>query len=285
MSTFATLTDPADFQGRAAGETADLQRKASQESIDELRRQFDLQQGRLDPFFRQSEGAINLLSQFSGAQGADAQQAAFANLQDSPGARFRREQAQKSVIRDASVTGGLGGGNVLRQSQQAGISSAQQELNDELNRLSSIAGIAQTTGGQLGQAGQQFASQFANQLNAGAALQGQNILGQQQNKAGLLSSAAGLFAAFSDEDMKHNVKDMSNEDCYGIVMSTPISVWSYLEECGVDDGVKRHFGPMYQQAPECIKFDGKKALDVHDELWLIAGAMKHMVMMMEANNG
>lgn len=272
---FADILDPADLQGRGADEISQKQQAASQMNIDELRRQFDIQQGRIEPFFEQSKGAINLLSQFSGTQGAEAQEGAIANLIDSPGARFRREQAQKNIQRSASVTGGLGGGNVLRQTQQQGISSAQQELSDELNRLSSIAGISQSAGGQLGQIGGKFATDFANQLSTGAGAQAQNILGQQEKKAGLVGSAVGLLGLFSDEDMKKDIRVMSNEECFDTLMKTPIKAWKYLEELGLDDECKERIGPMYQESPDCIKVEGMKALDLHDELWLIAGALKH----------
>ncbi len=276
MSSVLKVLDPGDLFGTQAKESAqDIQAESTRSSIEELRRQFDIQQGRLEPFFEQSKGAINLLSQFSGAQGAEAQEAALANLLDSPGAKFRREQAQKGILRNASVTGGLGGGNVLRQSQQQGIASAQGELSDELNRLSTIAGISQSAGGELGQAGNQFATGLASKLQEGAASQNQSIAAQQQGKTAAVNTAAGLFALFSDENMKTDIRSMSNQECFDTVIATPIKAWKYLEELGLDDEHKERIGPMYQESPDCIKVEGMKALDLHDELWLIAGALKH----------
>ena len=283
MGDVLKVLDPGDAFGTKAGEKSqEIQAASTQASIDELKRQFDIQQGRLEPFFEQSKGAINLLSQFSGAQGADAQASALANLMDSPGAKFRREQAQKGIVRNASVTGGLGGGNVLRQSQQQGIASAQQELGDELNRLSTIAGISQSAGGELGQAGSQFSTGFAAKLQEGANAQNQAITSQQQGKTAAVNTAAGFLGMFSDENMKKDIREMSNQECFDTLIATPIKAWKYLEELGLDDECKERIGPMYQESPDCIKVEGIKALDLHDELWLIAGALKHFA---ENNHG
>ena len=40
--------------------------------------------------------------------------------------------------------------------------------------------------------------------------------------------------------------------------------------------MKERIGPLFQESPDCIKFEGMKALDLHDELWLIGGAIKHL---------
>ena len=263
-------TQAAEDRGRAQGQATD-------ESTAELRRQFDLQTERTEPFFQQSKGAIDLLSKFSGVQGDDAQAKALSGLLDSPGAKFRRDQAQKNILRNASVTGGLGGGNVRKQAQQQGIASAQNELNDELNRLSSVAGTAQSQGQQLGQSGGNFASSFANLVQTGAAGRAESIFQGQQAKSSAISTGVGLFAAFSDENMKKDIRDMSNEECFDTLMKTDIKAWRYLEELGLDDDMKERIGPMYQASPDCIKVkvEGMKALDLHDELWLIAGALKH----------
>ena len=260
---------------QAAEDRQKIQQQSTDEGVTELRRQFDLGQQRTEPFFQQSAGAIDLLSQFSGVQGEEAQQKAISGLLDSPGAKFRRDQAQKNILRNASVTGGLGGGNVLRQSQQQGIQSAQDELNDQLNRLSSVAGTAQSTGQELGQAGQGFASSFAQQVQSGAAGQAQSVLQGQQAKSSAISTAAGIAGLLSDENMKKDIRDMSNEECFDTLMNTPIKAWRYLDELGLDDDMKERIGPMYQESPDCIKVEGMKALDLHDELWLIAGALKH----------
>lgn len=268
--------DFGDALGLSAAEDREAAQRASSEAgIAELRRQFDLQQERTEPFFQQSKGAIDLLSKFSGIQGDEEQSKALAGLLDSPGAKFRREQAQKNILRSASASGQLGGGNVLKASQQQGIASAQSELNDELNRLSSVAGTAQSAGDQLGQAGQNFASSFAQQVQAGASNQANSVLQQQQAKSSAAGTAVGIFSMFSDEDMKKDIRVMSNEECFDTLMNTNIKAWKYLEEFGLDDEMKERIGPMYQESPDCIKVEGMKALDLHDELWLIAGALKH----------
>ena len=55
-----------------------------------------------------------------------------------------------------------------------------------------------------------------------------------------------------------------------MVQGLDLKAWKY-----VDDAVER-FGPMYEESPEAIRIPGARALDVHSELMLIAGAIQYV---------
>ena len=79
-----------------------------------------IQQG-VDPFqsfLGAGQDAQGVQAALSGALGAEAQAQAFANFQDSPGQAFLQERGERAVTRNASATGGLGGGRVLQELQR-----------------------------------------------------------------------------------------------------------------------------------------------------------------------
>ena len=275
MSSVTDVLDPGDlFGGQAAAAGSRAQVQSSRAAMEELRRQFDIQQGALTPFRELALPGLTQASALAGVSGPEAQQQFFNSLQPNPGQEFREQEGERGILRNASVTGGLGGGNVLRDLQQFGVNSGRAQVENQFNRLSGLAGTAQTATGQLGQAGHRFATgvgeQLTNQSNAIAS----GLAGQQQAKSSAIGTAAGILGSIiaSDVNIKTNIEDISDEQLFDAVMSTEIKAWSYI-----DSPEDTHVGPMYQSSPDIIKQAGVKALNLHNELWMIAGAMRHMI--------
>ncbi len=111
-----SVLDPLDVFG---GGSASLARETTEETaantLAEQQRQFDLGQTRLTPFLEQATPAIGMQSALSGAQGPEAQRMALAGMNESPELAFQREQGRKQIESGAAATGGLGGGDRLRQ--------------------------------------------------------------------------------------------------------------------------------------------------------------------------
>lgn len=114
--------------------------------------------GAFSKFFPQAERAIRTgttgaiealapgaaeqqLAALSGASGADAQAAAFQQFQDSPGQAFLQEQAERGLLRNQAAIGGLGGGNVRRELNRQAIGLAQQDFQNQFNRLQGVADL------------------------------------------------------------------------------------------------------------------------------------------------
>lgn len=271
-----TLLDPADFAtGRGAREIERSAKETQESQTAELQRQFDIGQARIEPTFQEAVPAFERQAALSGALGGEAQGLALQGFQEAPGTQFARQQGLRLIESGAAATGGLGGGDRLRQLSEFGTQLATRGLGNEFGRLGVVSGSGQGAGTELVGLGSRFAGNVANVAQTGAQGQIAAIQQGQQQRANAATTGVGLLAAFSDKDMKTDIKDLSHEECFNHVMSTPLFAWKYLEECGIDKD--EHFGPMYQDAPDCIKTDGEKSLQVHDELWLIAGAMKHMM--------
>ncbi len=123
--------------------------------------------GAYSPAGLQAQGVQSALS---GAQG----QAAFDQaLIDSPVQKFLREQGERAVINQASATGGLGGGEVLRELTEYGQGLAGTQLQQQIQNLNALSGQGLQAAGQQGQFLSQAGQQQGNLAAQNASLQTQ----------------------------------------------------------------------------------------------------------------
>lgn len=213
---------------------------------------------------------------------------AFQQFIDSPGQRFLREQQERTLLRNTSAIGGLGGGNIRTALQQQAFGRGATQLGDFQNRLAGISGSGQVATQNLAQLGGQTSSNISGLLQAGGQARASGILGAQQADAtmagqviggigGILSGGGilgGIAGLLSDENMKQDIKELDLKACYDAVLSMDLKSWRYIEEAKIDSDL--HVGPMYQNAPEIIKMKDVKMLSLHDEIMMISGAIQYM---------
>ncbi len=285
----------------AATEAANIQAGAAREASALQQRQFEQTREDLSPF---REAALPALAQQQALLGLGTQEerdAALAAIHESPGQQFIRERAQKNLLRNASAVGGIGGGNILSALVEQGAGFASQDLQNQFGRLGQLTGAGQNAAAQTGQFGQASAQAQGNLINQAGQAQAQGVLQAQQANAGLagqlvqlgaggflggsgalkgVSSGVGgagtgaALSLISDEKLKKNVRDLSSLECFELVQGLDLKAWEYIE--AVNKGNDIHFGPMAAGAPECIKVTDEMALDLHDELNLIAGAIQYL---------
>ena len=185
IGTFGLVSDVTGVEGAqdAANKAAGIQARGAEAGIAEQRRQFDVTQANLQPFQEAGVGAIGQQQALLGLSGVEAQNEAFAGLQESPGQRFLRDRQQKALLRNASAIGGLGGGNVRTALQEQAVGFAQQDINNQFGRLGQLAGQGQAATTNLGQFGAQTASNISNLGIAGAEARASGVLGSQQAEA------------------------------------------------------------------------------------------------------
>jgi hypothetical protein len=135
---------------------------------------------------------LNALPEFdANAQGtAREQQAqAFQNFAESPGVQFAREQGLRGIESESAVTGGLGGGQRLRELTRFSQGLALQDFSNQFNRLGA------TSQGEQALIGRQQAAQTGlASLRAGfGAQQAGTLIGAGQARGeGRVAQAAGL---------------------------------------------------------------------------------------------
>ena len=173
----------ASTQARAADRAAELQRE-------QFERQVELQA----PF---REAGVRALPELETAS----RYTPFGMKQFTadPGYGFRLAEGQKALDRQAAARGGLISGGALRAAQRYGQEMGSQEYTNAFNRyqterqarlnpLQSLAGMAQTSVGQLGAAGQAMATGVgeaggqAAQARASGYMGGANALSQGLNQ-------------------------------------------------------------------------------------------------------
>ena len=72
--------------------------------------------------------------------GLDGQAAFDAAYQESPQMAFLREQGERAALRNAAATGGLGGGNVLKELTRYNTGLASQDLQNQIANINQLSG-------------------------------------------------------------------------------------------------------------------------------------------------
>lgn len=221
ISTFGLIDDPFGIEAGedAAKDAARVQAEGAAAGAAGIDRRFDITEARLQeaqqfqraqqqPFQEAGVGALQQQQALLGLSGQQAQQQAFAGLEQSPGQKFLQDRAQKNLLRNASAIGGLGGGNVRSALVQQGVGFAQQDIQNQFGRLGQLSGRGQqaagaagqgalTSAGQIGQFGASAASNIANLGIVGSEARASGILGAAAVAPGVTSGLLQLGGQFA----------------------------------------------------------------------------------------
>ena len=152
------------FFGGAEERAAEAEAQGFSEGIAENRRQFEQNRRDFAPFINRGNVAGENLLALIGGRGREAEQEAIDNFIESPGQAFLRERQERAVLRNASATGGLRGGNVLQELQRQAFGRASTRLDNRINALSGVASGGQNAVTNQANIGTQLASQVASLL-------------------------------------------------------------------------------------------------------------------------
>lgn len=183
----------------ASKSAASTQAAAADRSADVQREMFERQVELSEPWRKAGEQALNKLIPLT-----DYQQFGMQQFQADPGYGFRMSEGMKALERSAAARGGLLSGATLKGIQRFGQDLGSQEYMNAFNRyqtertarlqpLQSLAGVGQTTAQQLGQAGQQMASNVGEALTSGAAARASGYVGG----ANALTQGLGTYLNYS----------------------------------------------------------------------------------------
>lgn len=189
--------DPTNAQG-AATDAAGVQSQAALAGIP-IQQQALLQtQQNLNPYAQVGQAALGSQAALAGLGGIPAQQAAFNQIQESPGQRFLRDRQERALLRNASAIGGLGGGNVRTALQEQAAGFGMQDLQNQRQQLSQLSGGGLTAGTNLGAFGASTAGSISDLNQAEAAARASGIIGRQQAQAGNVEQAIGFAGVLAD---------------------------------------------------------------------------------------
>ena len=181
------------FAGGAEKRAAEARERGITEGVEEQRRQFDVTREDFAGFRERGGLAGEREAEFLGLRGREAEEAALAGFTESPGQAFLRERGLRAANRAASVSGELGGGNILEELQRRGIGFAGQFLGERKDRLAGVAGrgLQATTAGAG--FGGQISANIANLLSGRGEARGAGIENVAAQRRSGLSRLAGAI--------------------------------------------------------------------------------------------
>lgn len=185
--------------GMMAGDAADTQADAANRASDLQYRQWRESVALQEPWRKAGEQALNKLIPLT-----DYTPFGMDQFQADPGYAFRLSEGQKALERSAAARGGLLSGSTLKGTQRFGQDLASQEYQNAFNRyqaerqarlqpLQSLAGVGQTTAQQIGQSGQQMASNVGDMMTSGAAARASGYVGT----ANALTQGLGTYLNYT----------------------------------------------------------------------------------------
>jgi hypothetical protein len=212
------------MQADAAGDAASVQAGASQAGIEEQRRQFDALRELLKPYVEAGTPALAQQQALLGMGGPEAERAAIERIQGGVGFQESVRQGEEALLKRASATGGLRGGNIQAALAQFRPAMLREAIDQQYSRLGGMTSLGQQSAAGVGTAGMETGSAIARlQAERGAALAG-GELGQAKAFSGILNLPAqvlgmqygaggkmgqpGLSNVFSDRRLKKNIKQI-----------------------------------------------------------------------------
>ena len=179
---------------RAANKAADTQAGAMDRASQLQYRQYQEDVARQKPFYDVGVNALPELVETSKYKNFGMDQ-----FQADPGYAFRLSEGQKALERSAAARGGLLSGGTGKALQRFGQEFGSQEYTNAFNRyqaeraarlqpLQSLTGMGQTTAQQIGQQGQQMASNIGNNMGSAAAARASGYVGTANALTGGLNT-------------------------------------------------------------------------------------------------
>ena len=148
----------------------------------------------LNPFVSTGTQANEAIGAISGIGGANAQQAALAALQASPGFQFKLNQGQGALARAASAKGMLNSGAFAKELTEYAQGLASSTIDQQVAQLGSLADRGLSAAGSKADIAASVESQRATQA---ASLAQQQAQAQQQQAELLASTRQGFTAQLS----------------------------------------------------------------------------------------
>lgn len=193
----------ANSQKKAAKSAANAQTAASDASIAEQRRQFDLSQQLVQPYVNAGTNALGQQQNLMGLNGFGAQQTAINNLQSSPFLQSMYKQAENALLQNAAATGGLRGGNIQGALADNRMNMLNTAYTNQMQNLGNLVTLGQNSATNTGTNAMAMANNIGNlntnigQAQAGYALaRGQatdSMIGTLLGGVNSIGKTAGWF--------------------------------------------------------------------------------------------
>lgn len=173
----------------AAKNASKAQQQATQQGMEEQRRQFDIMQQLMNPYVQAGRQGLSGQQDLLGLNGFDKQQSAIRNIENSPFFKSQYQQAENALLQNAAATGGLRGGNFQEALADNRSNMLFNNVNQQLQNLSGVASNGQSAAAGLGGNALQFGNNIAQGYQDIGQAQAGYQLAKGQVNSGLLGGA------------------------------------------------------------------------------------------------
>ena len=177
----------------AAGTAADAQTNAANAGIAQQNKQFEALQKLLSPFVQTGTSALGAQGNLIGLDGAAPQQSAIDALMKGPQFKSSMDLGNRSILANASATGGLRGGNTQSALGQFAPQLLAQMIQQQYGNLGGLTSIGQNAAAGVGNAGMQTGTNVANLLGQAGSAQAGAALADGRATSGMVNGVLGSF--------------------------------------------------------------------------------------------
>lgn len=180
----------------AAKKAGEAQQYATEQGMDEQRRQFDIMQQLMNPYVQAGQQGLSGQQDLLGLNGFNKQQGAIGNIENSPFFKSQYQQAENALLQNAAATGGLRGGNMQEALADNRSNMLFNNVNQQLQSLSGVAANGQNAAAGLGGQGMQFGQNIAQGYGDIGQAQAGYQLAKGQINSGLLNFGLKAGASY-----------------------------------------------------------------------------------------
>lgn len=184
--------------------------------------------------YNQGQGALKMQADLSGANGKQAQAAAYAAYQSSPAMQYQMDQMQKATERSAAARGGLMSGGVLQELQRNASGIASQDYQNQFANLGTVAQAGLGAASQIAQNKQQQAATEAGLAGTLAGIEG-NLAAQQMAGQNALANT-NLSGRFNLESQRLQNEAARKNQILGIKSGIASQIADLYSSAGLNVG-------------------------------------------------
>lgn len=176
--------------GISANKAAKAQEKAGDKDLALQREIYESSTERFAPFLG---GGTNAMNALMFEQGIGERPEGYEGITTSPAAQFAMEQGRDTIEAGAAGRGNLFSGASLQSLESMRQGVAAQDRDNQLNRLSFLANMGQSSAGMQAQAGQNFGVSSSNALAGIGNAQAAGAIGVGNAVQGGINNALQLY--------------------------------------------------------------------------------------------
>ena len=199
------------------------QQGATNQSLAEQKRQFEISQNNLAPWYGAGRRALTAQQELMGLGGDSTNQ--LSALANSPGYKFRLQQGQQGLDAGLASRGGMGSGKAMTAAQEYGQNFASNEYGNRLNQLAGLSGTGQSTAQNMANMGANYANTYGGTLQNNANAQGSAAINAANATQSSLLGGANLGLSIYRANNQSNPYYGTNANYNGGSSGMPLNQW------------------------------------------------------------